>query len=180
VRAGKDRWRSLPLFVVTGASGSGKSTLAHRLVGETDDVVVFDADVIWHPGYDTPADGYAAFRNLALRVAKHIGQSGRPVVLMTGGTPAQFEASPERRYFSAVHYLALTCEDSVLTQRLSSRPAWRKSSTPDVLERERSFNQWLRENGPTTDPPMMLVNTSEVPEADAARTIRTWITAVLS
>jgi hypothetical protein len=39
------------------------------------------------PEFDTPEDGYQAFLDLGLRVAKHISQAGRPVVLMAGGLP---------------------------------------------------------------------------------------------
>ena len=179
VQEGRKLTRKMPLLVVTGASGTGKSTIAERLARTAGDVVVFDADVIWRPEYDAPADGYAAFRDLALRTARHVGEPGRPVVLMAGGTPAEFEASPQRRYFSMVHYLALVCDESVLTERLKARPAWRMSSAPQVLERERSFNRWLRENGPTTDPPMTLIDTSHMGERDATRVLRAWIEAVV-
>ena len=171
----RQRFLRLPLLVVTGASGTGKSTLAISLARETRDWVCFDTDVLWRPQLHTPEDGYKAFRDLALRVAKNISQAGRPLVLMAGGTPDQFEASHERPYFSEVHYLALVCDDSVIVNRLRARPAWRMSDSPEVIEQERSFNRWLRENASKTVPPMTLIDTGAINEEETARRVATWI-----
>lgn len=119
------RFVRLPLFVVTGASGTGKSSAALRLATEMQDYVCMESDVLWRPEFDTPDDGYRTFRNLWLRIAKNIGQAGRPVVLIGGGAPEQFESCPERRYFSELHYLALVCDEAVLASRLTARPGWR-------------------------------------------------------
>ena len=171
----RQRFLRLPLFVVTGANGTGKSTVARHLAGDARDYVCLDADVLWEPRYEARDDGLDAFQSLLLRVAKHISQFGRPVVLMAGGIPDQFEASPERRYFADLHYLALVCEDTELLARLRARPAWRMSGTADVLARERSFNEWLRQNAPTTVPPMTLVESCKVTEVDTARRVADWI-----
>ena len=37
----------------------------------------------------------------------------------------------ERRYFGTLHYLALTCEDEVLVERLRPRPSWRQTHLLD-------------------------------------------------
>ena len=172
------RFLRLPLFVVTGASGTGKSTVALSLARETRDWVCFDTDILWRPEFDRPEDGYQDFGNLGLRVAKDLSQAGRPVVLMAGGIPDQFEASPERRYFSEVHYLALVCDDSVLVHRLEARPAWRMSGRPEVIEQERSFNRWLRDNASNTVPPMTLIDTGAISEEETARRVADWLTSI--
>ena len=171
----RQKFLRLPLFVVTGANGTGKSTVARHLVGAAVDYVCLDGDVLWDPRYETREDGLEAFQTLLLRVAKNISQSGRPVVLMAGGIPDEFEASPERRYFAEIHYLALVCEDTELLARLRRRPAWRMSASPEVLARERAFNEWLRRNGSTTVPPMTLVESCTIPEAETARRVAGWI-----
>lgn len=171
----RERFVRLPLFVVTGASGTGKSSVALRLAPALRDYVCLDGDILWRPELDDPDDGYQAFRTLLLRVAKSIAQAGRPVVLMAGGSPEQFEASPERRYFTTLHYLALVCDDSVLVSRLTARPAWRHSAGHAVLDRERSFNRWLRENASKTVPPMTVVDTSAISDRDAARRVAAWV-----
>jgi hypothetical protein len=176
----RHRFVRLPLFVVTGASGAGKTSTALRLAGLIHDHVCFDAEVLWRPEFDTPADGYRAFRNLSLRVAKTISQAGRPVILLEGGIPAQFETCPERRYFAALHYLALVCDDAVLVRRLTARPRWRRSATASTLERERSFNAWLWDNVAKTTPPMTLLDTTSISEDDTARRVADWTRSLSS
>jgi hypothetical protein len=40
----------------------------------------------------------------------------------------------ERRYFGTLHYLALTCEDEVLVERLRQRPSWRQTHLKSGVE----------------------------------------------
>jgi hypothetical protein len=174
----RHRFVRLPLFVVTGASGAGKTSTALRLAALVQDYVCIDADILWRPEFDTPADGYRAFRNLSLRVAKTISQAGRPVILLEGGIPEQFETCPERRYFSTLHYLALVCDDAVLVRRLTARPRWRRSATASSIERERSFNAWLWANGAKTTPRMTLLDTTSILEDDTASRLADWLRSV--
>ena len=169
------QFKRLPLFVVTGASGSGKSTLGLALVPALPDCVVMESDILWRPEFDTPEDGYRAYRNLWLRIAKNIHQAGRPVVLMGSGVPDQFESCPERRYLSDIHYLALICDDELLEQRLRARPAWRRSDTPEILATMREFNRWLRTHAETTTPPMSLLDTSRRSIAKTVELTVAWI-----
>ena len=115
----------LPLFVLTGASGAGKTAVCLALAAKMSECVFMESDVLWRTEFATPDDGYRAYRNLWLRVAKNINQAGRPVVLCGSAIPEQFEGCPERRYFSTIHYLAMVCDDNVLMERLLSRPGWR-------------------------------------------------------
>ncbi|MGZ6286091.1 MAG: AAA family ATPase [Ktedonobacterales bacterium] len=151
----------LPLFIVSDASGSGKSTLALALVRQLHECVVMESDILWLPEFDTPEDGYRAYRNLWLRLAKNISQSGRPVVLIGSAVPEQFEACSERRYFGELHYLVLVADDDILEERLRARPAWRRSATADALATMLEFNRWLRQHAATATPPMALLNTSQ-------------------
>jgi shikimate kinase len=169
--------RKPPLFVITGASGTGKSTVALGLAVAVREWRCLDADALWRPEYDHPEDGYQTFRSLALRAASAISSARLPVVLLSGGTPEQFETSPERHTFGEVHYLALVCDDDVLIRRLKARPPWRMSAARGVIEQERSFNQWLREKGPHTVPPMTLVDTSDARESKTVQQVVAWIRA---
>jgi predicted kinase len=168
-------FRRLPLFVLSGASGSGKSTIALALVPILQDCVVLESDLLWRPEFATPQDDYRTYRNLWLRVAKNVSQGGRPVVLAGSAVPEQFEACAERRYFSALHYLALVCEDELLEARLRARPTWRHSGTPEVLTEMLSFNRWLRAQAATTTPPMALLDTSHMPVAESVAQTIAWI-----
>jgi len=170
----------LPLYVVTGPSGAGKTSTALRLAAEMRDYVCLDSDVFWRPEFDTPEDDYHGFQNLCLRIARTVAQAGRPVVLMVGGTPEQFERCSERRYFSELHYLALVCDEAALVRRLKARPAWRNTGSPEYIDRERRFNAWLIHNAAKTDPPMALIDTTAISEEETARRVAAWVRSTVA
>ena len=163
-----------PLFLITGPSGAGKTTVCIELVSQLHECVVMDSDILWGAFPDT-AEPLPTYQDVWLRVAKNIGQAGRPVVLCGTALPEQFESCPERRYFSTLHYLALVCDETVLRARLLLRPAWRQSGSPDVLERMASFNHWLKEHASETTPPMTLYDTSSQSLEETTRAIGSWI-----
>jgi hypothetical protein len=165
-----------PLFLITGASGSGKTTACLELIPLLrSECVILDTDILWGTVPATPEDDYRSYREMWLRVAKNIGQAGQPVALCGSAIPQQYESCTERRYFSTLHYLALVCEDHLLIERLQSRPAWRKSSSPEVLERMGQFNRWLKANASKTQPPMTLYDTSYRSVAETAAYLAQWI-----
>jgi shikimate kinase len=164
-----------PLFVLTGASGTGKSTLAQYLAPRLAACVTLEADTFLACAPLDASDDYRAFRDYSLRVARDVGQSGRPVLLGGSATPGQYEKCPNAGFFSAFHYLALVCEDDELRQRLQSRPAWRGSSTPEFIETMRQFNQWFRSSAYTHD----LLDTTYLSIADAAAVVTHWVQARL-
>lgn len=155
-------FRALPLTIVSGASGAGKSAVCNALVGHFTDAVLLDSDILWCPAFNSPENDCRDFFEIWLRMAKNIGQSGRPVVLFGAGmgVPDNIEPCVERRYFSAVHYLALTCDDDTLVERLRARPQWRASADDAFIESQIAFNRWFRETGPTLDPPITLLDTT--------------------
>ncbi len=143
-------FRMLPLLLVGGASGTGKSSLLQNLMGKFTQAVLLEGDLLWRPEFNRPETGFHDFFEVWLRLAKNIGQSGRPVVLFNAGmgVPENIESCVERRYFSQVHYLALVCDDQTLETRLKARPAWRESGGDEWIRGQQSFNRWLRESGP--------------------------------
>jgi hypothetical protein len=165
----------LPLFVITGASGAGKTAACLGVVGRLRGCVALETDILWGPEWDTPADGYRRYRATWLRLALNIGQSGRPVALFGTALPAQFEPLMERRYFAAIHYLALVCDAATLRARLEARPAWRGSGAPEFVARMVAFNDWLRRHAATTDPPMALYDSSGRSASETADAVAAWI-----
>ncbi len=168
-------FRQLPAFVVTGASGSGKSAACLQLVPLLPECIVLEVDIFWRPEFAKPENDYRDFRNLCLRVAKNVGQSGRPVVLCGTAVPGQYESCPERIYFTDLHYLALVCEDAVLRQRLEARPPWRQSGKPDTVKDTVEFNRWLKTNAKTSEPPMSLLDTSSATIQTTSEQIAAWV-----
>jgi hypothetical protein len=126
------RFRQLPLPLIGGASGVGKTTVYNRLVGTLDGAVLLEADVLWRSEFDQPEDNYRAF----------------------------FEPCVERRYFSAAHYLALTCDDAAIVERLKSRPARRMCGDPGYIEAHVAFNRWFKEKASSVEPPAELLDTT--------------------
>lgn len=168
----------LPLFAVTGPSGAGKSTvcaaLAERLRGR---VVVLEQDLLWVGGLATPdpVHGHRLFRTTWLRLAAAIGQSaGLPVVLCGTVVPEQFEACPQRRFFTEIRYLALTCDDDELAGRLRARPAWRRWE-PERIESMVAFNRWVRQHAAATRPPMRVLDTTGTGVETTVERVLDWL-----
>jgi hypothetical protein len=177
----RQRFRQLPLLIVSGASGAGKSTVCRQLTGVLDIVVLLDSDILWRAEFNKPDDNYRAFFETWLRMAKNISQSGRPVVLFGAGLgmPENLEPCLERRYFSQVHYLALVCSDAGLTQRLQSRPTWRGSGEPAFIEAQLSFNNWFKSRGAGIQPKIDLLDTTDTADGETAQQVRAWIGGIL-
>jgi hypothetical protein len=116
-----------------------------------------------------------------LRVCKNISQAGRPVILCGVGEPTQFEQCVERRYFAAIYYLALVCEDEVLARHLRSRPPWRGGATADErIKQEVPFNRWLKANARNTKPPMALLDTTALTVDKVVEEVMRWVSDCLS
>jgi shikimate kinase len=174
-------FRRMPLFVVTGASGTGKTTVGLQLVATLPECVVLDSDILWGKAFEdeSAAEGPRPYRTIWLRMAKNIGQAGRPVVLLGSALPEQFESSPERRYFEAIHYMTFVCSSEALDSRLSARPRWRGSGTPEVRETMRDFNRWLSENAARTQPRMTVLDTTTISVAETVEAVTRWVREVL-
>ncbi|WP_208401844.1 ATP-binding cassette domain-containing protein [Amycolatopsis viridis] len=171
------RWsfRRLPLFALTGPSGAGKSTVGPALVDRLGGrVMVLEQDVLWVAGLRDDVNGHPAFRGTWLRMAAMVHQNGRPVVLCGTVVPPEFETLPERALFSEIHYLALVADPEVLARRLRRRPAWRQWDEPRIAEML-EFNDWLRENAETLDPPVALFDTTTVPLAASVEHVAQWV-----
>ncbi len=171
----------LPLLLVGGASGTGKSTICQALASRVTEAMLLDADILWRPEFDKPAENYRDFFETWLRVCKNIAQSGRPVVLFGAGivVPENMENCVERRYFSQLHYLALVCDDQLLATRLRARGDWRRSAQPAFIETQIGFNRWLKVNAATTQPAIELYDTSQAVVTETAEYIHQWIRSIL-
>lgn len=134
-----------------------------------------ESDILWRAEFNEPATDYRSYRETWLRVCKNISQAGKPVILYGTGVPAQFEQCVERRYFSAIYYLALVCSDEALESRLRSRPAWRHCSSDDYIKTHLAFNRWLKENAQITHPPMSLLDISEITVDESVERVDEWI-----
>lgn len=168
-------FRQLPLFVVTGASGAGKSSVCLELAKRMEDVVVMDSDILWRDEFIGKDPDYRQYREMWLRVCKNISQCGRPVVLCGCAVPSQFEPCVERRYFTALHYLALVCDDDVLAERLKARPQWRNADIDEYIQDHVKFNHWFKDNALLNEPQISLLDTTGIEVNRTVESVQTWI-----
>jgi hypothetical protein len=167
-----------PLLIISGASGTGKSTVCHRLVGQYQDAVLLDSDILWRDAFNNPKDNYRDYFETWLRVSKNITQSGRPVVLFGAGlgVPENLEGCIERRYFSSIRYLALVCSDDILCERLKQRPAWRGTRDPKYIAEHQQFNQWFIDYHKNKNQPTITnVDTSRKSITETTKEVEDWI-----
>lgn len=145
------------------------------LTGVVTRAVLLDTDILWRREFDDPASNYREFFETWLRIAKNIAQSSRPVVLFGAGfgVPDNIEPRVERRYFSAVHYLALTCADDDLRDRLHARPEWRGAGKAVFVAEQSRFNAWFKNYAAV--PPIHIVDTSGVAPERTAQQVEAWI-----
>ncbi|MCP4423314.1 MAG: AAA family ATPase [Chloroflexi bacterium] len=172
----KHPFQQLPLLIVCGPNGAGKTTVCKRIVGTVKEVVILDADILWRPEFNDPDNHYRDFFETWLRLGKNIGQSGRPLVLFNAGSiPDNIEPCVERRYHAEIHYLALTCEDDILVERLRERPAWRQSHDKAFITEQIKFNHWLKEQAKKTDLKIKALDTTHVSINMTVELVATWI-----
>jgi hypothetical protein len=173
----KKQLLQLPLLVVSGASGAGKSAVYGTLLGQMNEVVMLEGDLIWRPEFDTPETKYRDFFETWLKICRDISQSGRPVVMFNAGmgVPENIEPCEGRSYFSKIHYLALVCENDVLANRLRQRSKRRNCSKPEYIKGHIEFNQWFIHEGPRVEPPIELLNTTDATLKETAQRVASWI-----
>lgn len=167
------------LFCLTGASGAGKSTVAATVGAElADRIVTLEQDVLWSPESADMPGGMVGFRARWLRLAAMIAQHGRPVLLCGTVVPAELEPLPERCLFGEIRYLALTAPPAVLRARLRARPAWRGWDEARIAEMI-DFADRLRREGPSWEPALTLVDTSDRSVDEVAELVRAWVLAAM-
>ncbi|MEM7017086.1 MAG: AAA family ATPase [Pseudomonadota bacterium] len=164
-----------PLFVLTGPSGAGKSAVTVALMHDLPDFVLLEGDIFWREEFNRPSDNYVDFRNICLRVAKNINQAGKPTVISGTAHPGQYETCPEFCYFDQVYYLALICDEQVLSARLRKRPAWRQSDSEAFIASMLNYNQWYKDNAALIEPAVTLIDTTEMTVRETATEVKNWL-----
>jgi gluconate kinase len=165
----------LPLFVLTGASGSGKTAIGLNLATTFPECVTMESDILWGVAPATAEDNYRSYHNTWLRVAKNIGQAGRPVILVGTALPDQLEPCAGRRYFTDLHFLALVCDSDTLAQRLRARPEWRQSGTAAFIDDMIEFNDYLRATASSASSPMAIMDTSSQSVDETTARVIEWV-----
>jgi hypothetical protein len=145
-------------------------------------VVALEGDLLWSLLTNPGEAGHPDFNDTWLRLAKNINQSGRPCALFSAGAviPHDIEHRVERRYFSAVHYLALVADDQTLRDRLLQRPAWRRTASEGFIARQIDFSHWLRTSQEAADYGITVLDTTGASVSETAAEIEKWFESCLA
>lgn len=157
----------LPLFIVTGASGSGKSYVIQDLRRLMPDFDIFDPDhLVDFVGHD-----WEKIRNIWLRVARNIAESGRMTIICGTMMPWDIEKCADYSLFKHVYYLNLHCNEETREKRLRERN-WPEEEIQNHL----NFAERLLEiAGEAYNPPMPTIDTTETNVTEVASQIKGWV-----
>ncbi|WP_054028761.1 AAA family ATPase [Bacillus sp. FJAT-28004] len=157
----------LPLFIVTGASGSGKTYVIKELRGIMPDFDVFDPDnLVEFIGHDWEKN-----RNIWLRVARNVAQSGRMTIICGTMMPWDIEKCVDYPYFKHVYYLNLHCNEETREKRLRERN-W----SDEMIQDHKDFAEKLLEIADKEyNPPMPTIDTTETDVSIVASHINEWV-----
>ena len=163
-------FRRLPLLLVGGPAGAGKSTVGAALLGEVREAVIMESDLLWRREFDTPGDATTSTSVCGCVCARTWRRRARPVALFGAGfaVPHNFDAIPECAYFSALHFLALVCDDDVLGAASARGPSWRDTHGR-VNRRTRQVQPLAQRERAPTAPPVTLIDTTGVPSTRRRR-----------
>lgn len=143
---------NLPLFIVTGASGSGKTYVVQELRRAMPSFDVFDPDhIVEFIGHD-----WEKLRNIWLRVARNIAESGRMTIICGTMMPWDIEKCVDFPYFRRVYYLNLHCNDDTREKRLRERD-WSEAMIQDHMDFAKAL---LDIADKRFDPPMPTIDTT--------------------
>lgn len=157
----------LPLFIVTGASGSGKTYIVKELRRIMPEFDIFDPDNL----IEFIEHDWEKMRNIWLRVARNIAQSGRMTILCGTMMPWDIAKCVDFPYFKHVYYLNLHCNEETREKRLQERN-W----STEMIQEHKNFAKRLLEIADTEyDPPMPTIDTTEAAVSGVASQIREWV-----
>lgn len=131
------------------------------------DFDIFDPDnLVDFIGHD-----WEKMRNIWLRVARNVAQSGRMTIICGTMMPWDIEKCTDYPHFKHVYYLNLHCNAEVREQRLRDRN-W----SVDMIETHKDFAEKLLEIADTAyNPPMPTIDTTETDVTIVASAIKEWV-----
>lgn len=138
------KFKSMPLFVLTGCSGVGKTTTAQELLQRDTNFIVMDADFFYNLlPHDTNED-YRNWVEQILSLSKNVMQGGKPLLWTMAGALENFEIAYNRRFFTEIYFLALVCDSESLEKRMREG---RHIMDPNWIKGSVDYNRWFVENG---------------------------------
>lgn len=138
------KFKSMPLFVLTGCSGVGKTTTAQELLQRDTNFIVMDADFFYNlVPHDTDEDCKNWVEQI-LSLSKNVMQGGKPLLWTMAGALENFEIAYNRRFFTEIYFLALVCDSESLEKRMREG---RHITDSNWIKGSVDYNRWFIENG---------------------------------
>lgn len=162
-----------PVLVVTGAAGSGKSTVCAGLASSPN-VLALDGDVL-AAGAAAASEGrrdYPAFWRYLLDIAREVHNNGVAPLYCCICLPEQVLEGADLSRFTAVHFLALTCDEEILRRRILQRAGGEASV--NNLEFHLDFNRRLARTAVPSPHTFTSLSTSELTTAQTIDQAGQW------
>lgn len=128
---------------------------------------IFDPDdLVEFLGHD-----WEKIRNIWLRVARSIAQSGRMTIICGTMMPWDIEKCADYPFFKHVYYLNLHCDEETREKRLRERN-W---SEEEIQNHKNFAKRMLEIADEVYDPPMPTIDTTDTDVAEVASRIKEWV-----
>lgn len=162
-------FRKGPLFILSGCSGVGKTTTGMAVMRKSR-LVTLDADM-----FDTSdPDGFWVEELLSL--SRNIMQSGATVLFTSAGCVDKLARTYNRQFFSAIHVLALTCDQDELRRRMAEG---RAITDEGWLTGSADYNEYFRTHKELAGQPFDTLDVTRITPEDAADAVIAWVKGVL-
>lgn len=165
-------YNKMPVYILTGCSGVGKTTTGMALQKLTTDYVVLDGDMFYNiMPHDTDEDYYAQIEQ-AFSLSKNIMQSGKPVVWMKAGNIDKLPHTYNKRFFTSIRVLALTCSEAELRRRMTEG---RGIDNEDWIEGSVGYNEYFRTHNAIGETTFDTLDTDGRSVREVAEAVLRWL-----
>ena len=162
----------LPVFILSGCSGVGKTTTGQELLRRQTDFIVLDADLFYNIMPHESTEDYMAQTEQMLSLSRNLMQSGKPVLWTKAGCLDLLPNAYNSRFFSAIHCLALTCEEGELRRRMTEG---RGITDEGWLQSSADYNRYFMTHDRIGDLPFDTLDITDRSVSEVADRVQAWV-----
>ncbi len=168
----KWKFKSMPLFILTGCSGVGKTTTGQELIKRDNNFIVLDADFLYNIMPHETDEDYKNWVEQIMSLSKNIMQGGKPLLWTMAGALEYFETTYNRRFFTDVHFLALVCSTDALEKRMREG---RHITDSNWINSSIDYNSWFKEQGIISNKKVDTYDITDKSVAEVADYVAQWV-----